>query len=375
MELTMDTRKKGKSSKKINRRDFLALSGVVGAATLVAACGGAADAETQAPTRASANTPSQTSATITRASTQTPTQATTAEVAATTPTPEKPGVVLRIAHISDMHMDSENAAISGFSRVLAQVQKLTPAVDVVFNTGDCVMDSLKADKKSAEAQWEQFTTILKANCSLPVFHAIGNHDVWGWGLPKSSQQKIQGDPLYGKGLALQQLGLRERYYSFDKAGWHFIVLDSTHSAADGAQYPYTGKLDEDQFAWLTQELFFTPSSAPVCILSHIPILCACEFFDGENEKTGNWIVPGAWMHIDARRMRQLFQGYPNIRLCLSGHTHQQERLEYLGVKYLNDGAICGNWWQGSYLDFPPGYVVIELYADGSSNSRFITYNT
>jgi Icc protein len=134
-----------------------------------------------------------------------------------------------------------------------------------------------------------------------------------------------------------------------------------------------GKFDEDQYAWLSQDLFFTPSKTPVCIVSHIPIICACEFFDGKNENTGNWIVPGAWIHIDARRMRELFHSYPNVRLCLSGYTHQQELLEYLGVKYLNDGAISGNWWKGAYMDFPPGYVVVELYADGSSDSQFISY--
>ena len=78
------------------------------------------------------------------------------------------------------------------------------------------------------------------------------------------------------------------------------------------------------------------------------------------------------MHIDSRRTRNMFLKHTNVKLCLSGHAHQQEELTYLNVKYLNDGAICGAWWEGAYL-FPPGYVIIDLYDDGSSTSEFVTY--
>jgi len=336
MRQSQDNRRKST----LNRREFLTLAGAV---TLAAACNQTTGLEGQE-------------------------------------TPCAPGksagreAALRIAHITDMHVNSQYAATGGFKRALAHLQQLDPPVEVVFNTGDCVMDSLKTDKNAAIEQWGQFKSILQAGCSLPVYHAIGNHDVWGWGLPEQVQQEVKDDPLFGKGLAIQQLGLSGRYYAFDKSGWHFIVLDSAHLAEVASEHPYTGKLDDEQFDWLTAELKKTPAATPVCVLSHIPIFCACEFFDGNNESTGNWVVPGAWMHIDARRMRQLFLSYPNVRLCLSGHAHQQEVLEYLGVKYLNDGAISGNWWQGAYLDFPPGYVVIDLYADGSSDSQFVIYN-
>ena len=334
---------KGNSASRsnVNRRDFLTFGGITGAASLAAACGQG--------------------------------KPLTQPVSANKEASGQRKSVLRMAHITDMHMIDRVAATSGFARALANIRDLDPAVDVVFNTGDCVMDGLKTDKAQVEGQWALFKSILKDGCSLPVYHAIGNHDVWGWGLPDSTQQQIKDDPLFGKGMAVMQLGLPGRYYAFDKAGWHFIVLDSTHLPEIASDNPYTGKLDDEQFAWLSSELKNTPSETPVCVISHIPILCVCEFFDGENETTGNWVVPGAWMHIDARRMRQLFLSFPNVRLCLSGHAHQQEALEYLKVKYLNDGAISGNWWQGAYLDFPPGYVIIELFDDGSSESKFITY--
>jgi hypothetical protein len=102
---------------------------------------------------------------------------------------------------------------------------------------------------------------------------------------------------------------------------------------------------------------------------------ACEFFDGDRAVSGNWVVPSAWMHIDAGRLRQLFLAHPNVRLCLSGHAHQVDRVEYLGVRYSCDGTISGNRLQGTYLDCPPGYVMVDLFDDGSSETEFIAYDS
>jgi Icc protein len=77
------------------------------------------------------------------------------------------------------------------------------------------------------------------------------------------------------------------------------------------------------------------------------------------------------MHSDFLRIKKLFRQYPQIKVCLSGHTHLQDELEYLGVKYYCNGAISGNWWSGAFQEFAPAYAIIELYKDGSC-SRVIT---
>jgi Icc protein len=280
--------------------------------------------------------------------------------------------VLRIAHLTDMHVLPNTIAKEGLARAIRHAQALDPQPDLVLNTGDCIMDSLTARKEDALAQWSAFREVFDAECALPVVHCIGNHDVWGWGLDDPA---LESDPLYGKGMALQQLELPERFFSYDQAGWHFIVLDSTHlPVIPGSDIPYAGMLDEEQYLWFEQDLEGTPADTPVCVASHIPFVTVCEYFDGQNEQSGNWVVPGAWMHIDARRMRSLFLDHPNVRLCLSGHAHQHERLEYLGVKYLCDGAVSGNWWSGVYMDCPPAYVVVDLFSDGSSEHTFVAYD-
>ena len=287
-----------------------------------------------------------------------------------------PEPVLRLAHLTDMHIAPGDATSSGFARALRHAQALEPPVDAVLNTGDCVLESLFADRNATLAQWDAFNAVLDAELTLPIYHCIGNHDVWGWGLEDPA---LEDDPLFGKGFALQGLGLARRYYTFDLGSWRFIVLDSTHPSILGpgaphADIPYTGRLDEEQFQWLEGQLAATPSAQPVCAVSHIPILSACELLDGPNEESGNWLVPGAWVHIDARRLWELFRLHPNMRACLSGHTHQHERIDYHGVTYLTNGAVCGSWWQGDYMGFPPAYVVVSFFADGSLESRFVAYD-
>lgn len=277
---------------------------------------------------------------------------------------------LRIAHLTDFHTTQLGLGEDGIVQALRQAQAQSDPPDILLNTGDSIMDAMEVPQSMVEGQWEVFNKLFKAECKLPAFHAIGNHDVLGWGWRNAP---FQNDPLYGKEMALQQLGLSNRFYSFDRAGWRFIILDSTHLPNEASEHPYIGQIDDEQWDWLVKEIEATKAETPICIASHIPIVSACEYFDGENEASGNWVIPAAWVHIDARRMRQLFLQHPNVRVCLSGHTHQYESVDYLGVRYISSGAVCGDWWRGAYLDFPPAYVLVDLYEDGSAESQFVPY--
>ena len=132
-------------------------------------------------------------------------------------------------------------------------------------------------------------------------------------------------------------------------------------------------MEEEQFQWLAQEL--DGNELPCCIVSHIPILSACSFFDGPNEQSGNWSVPGEWMHLDARPIKNLFTQHPEVKLCLSGHIHLGERLDYLGVSYFCNGAVCGNYWRGAKQEFAPAYALTDLFSDGTFENRLVFYNS
>lgn len=276
--------------------------------------------------------------------------------------------VLRIAHLTDIHVEPGRKSGEGLAACLHHVQNQTDRPDLIFNGGDSVMDALGADESRVRAQWDVFTRVFKNECSLPVEHCIGNHDVWGW--DRTHSPATGKEPLYGKRWAMEALGLDTPYRSFDRVGWHFVILDSTHSTHNGS---YTAKLDDDQFIWLDADLGAVDPATPVLILSHIPILAACAYLDGDNEKSGNWSVPGAWMHIDARRIKDLLLRHPNVKLCLSGHIHLVDRVDYLGVTYLCNGAVCGGWWKGPYQECDCGYSLVDLYDDGTFDHRYINF--
>jgi 3',5'-cyclic-AMP phosphodiesterase len=276
---------------------------------------------------------------------------------------------LRFVYLTDMHIHRGPVPERGIRNLLEEIHSLEERPDFVINSGDNIMESLKRSKEDTAAQWESWNEYYRSKLNYELFSCIGNHDIWGWGL---KDRQLENDPLYVKNWAVQELGIPNRYYSMNKNNWHFIFLDSSHRNDD--HQSYIAKLDQEQFEWLEEDLNQTGTTAPVCIVSHIPIISTSVFFDGNNEKSGSWNVPGAWMHVDARKIKDLFSDYPNIKLAISGHVHLADKTNYLGIDYLCNGAACGAWWFGKYQEFPPMYAIIDLFEDGSFNSQIVHYN-
>ena len=274
--------------------------------------------------------------------------------------------VLRIAHLTDIHLAPQRNAPHWFTTCLHHAQE-QHKVDLILNTGDEIFDSMRTPEAGVRKLWDLSQGIWKSECSVPVERAIGNHEVWG--IDKAKSKTTGDEPLYGKKWAMSINGWEKTYRSFDRAGWHFIALDGVTPTEDY----FIGRLDDEQFAWLSDDLSRVNPATPVLIFSHIPLFSAAAFFFHANEQSGNWQVSAHIMHIDARRIKDLLAKHPNVKLCLSGHLHMVERVEYLGVTFLCNGAVCGGWWNGPHQGFDPGYGVIDLYADGSFDNKYVTY--
>lgn len=273
---------------------------------------------------------------------------------------------LRIVQLTDIHLQPKRRAPEGLAACLHHVQEHYRP-QMIIGTGDAIMDSSDADEARVKLQWELWKRVWKAESDLPIEHCLGNHDVWG--LNKKNSKTHGSEPRYGKKWVMEINGWERPYRSFDRAGWHFVALDSVMPAGDS----YVGKFDDEQFEWLADDLARADASKPVCLFSHIPIFSAAAFYDGEHEKSGNWNISASIMHIDARRVKDLFRKHPNVKLCLSGHLHLVDRVDYLGVTYLCNGAVCGGWWKGSHQECEPGYGVIDLHPDGRIDNQYVTY--
>ena len=266
----------------------------------------------------------------------------------------------RIAHLTDVHILPKRGPEKSFAEALEHAQGR--GAELIINGGDAIMDASDTKMSLVETYWSAYNRILKEHNSLPVINVLGNHDVFGW---SSRDRRVEF-----KAEALQRLGLEKPYYSLEKAGWKLIVLDSIAWAPERPR-GYKADLGLDQQQWLTAELEST--KLPTCVISHIPILSACAFFDGPNEETDDWTVPGAWMHLDARALNDLFSKHPQVKLCLSGHIHLVDSVRFVRVEYFCDGAVSGYYWKGPYQGFGPGYALVDLLPDGSYRHEMVYY--
>jgi Icc protein len=280
----------------------------------------------------------------------------------------RPRKILTIAHLTDTHVQPELNAQAGLAMALRHAQSHPAKPDIILSGGDNIMDGFAQWRERTTEVWKIWSDTVREECSLPLYSCIGNHDIWGWA---KTWSKATGDePFYGKQWAIDEMGLPGRYYSMDFKGVHLVMLDSTHT--DGGE-GYIAKLDEEQFEWLAEDLGRVPPGRHTVIVSHIPIVSSTVFFYEDRNRNGNWDVPGSWMHVDAIRLKDLFRQHPTVKVCLSGHMHMVDRVDYLGVGYICSGAVCAGWWKGPCNEFENGYTILELFEDGSYDWQYVEF--
>ncbi|HEV3437021.1 MAG TPA: metallophosphoesterase [Gemmata sp.] len=276
---------------------------------------------------------------------------------------KKPAI--RAAHITDVHITNDRNSPKGVDAMFAHMlgrKDWTP--EIILDTGDTVMsvDGNTTGAKAAEqiALWK---AAVKA-CPVPIHACLGNHDVWDG---KEPTDAIPAEKK-GFGLMTEVLGMPAPYYSFDKGGWHFIALNSM------CGWPKYGALTPEHFGWLKADLDKTSKTTPVLVMSHLPILSVTSLVYGDScRKNNDNLVPGVWQHADVWAITEVFRKHPNVKLCLSGHMHTCDRVEYRGVWYVCGGAVSGAWWNGGEYGFPPCYGAMDLFADGSFTYEFVDY--
>jgi predicted MPP superfamily phosphohydrolase len=291
-----------------------------------------------------------------------------ADVKITEPAPRE-GTPFRIAHLTDMHVTEKHNAQAGFAAALKSIAQIDPPPQFLLTGGDHIMDALVTTRERAVEQWDMYGKILGENTKLKTYACIGNHDVWGW---SAKEHDYSAHPDFGKPIALDRLGLKDRYYSFDAGGWHFVLLDNIAIRDRG----YYGAFDDAQQAWLDKDLAknMAGEKLPVCIVTHIPLCGISPFFfakGGENNENFYRTTDNLMHHNVKPLLRQLAAA--NVKLCISGHTHLLDRVDYLGISFVCDGAVSGNWWGGPYQDFQEGYGVFDLYPSGAFEHRYVDY--
>lgn len=278
------------------------------------------------------------------------------------PTASRAVRALRVAQLTDTHVYHERDCPARIRPFLAQFASAAADADLVLHTGDVIMDGVEADRDATARQWALWHELARELPKQPKY-AIGNHDVWG-AAPST-------DLRYGKAWAVDTLELPGRYYAFTQNGWRFIVLDSTHPVPAGW---YTARIDDEQLAWLGNELASTSTTTPIAIVSHIPLLSAAvvQWAKSEGEL---WSVSNGLMHADSHTLQALLRRYANVKVCVSGHLHLLDRVVYDGITYLGCGAVSGDWWKHQmFHQTSCGFAMLDFYTDGSVERTYHPYD-
>lgn len=190
-------------------------------------------------------------------------------------------------------------------------------VDFIIQLGDFMR--LDEDSKPIKEIWDK--------CDIKKYHVLGNHDM----------------DQYSKEKFIEGFNIINRYYSFDKGEFHFIVLDA-NNIYDGTKYtPYGngnyGRLDisqqnfidPEQLEWLKKDLKETNKRC--IIFSHESI----ERVIGNREEVRKILE-------DANTEA----GFKKVVLSFSGHNHSNYTENINGITYTQINSASYVWIEGNY---------------------------
>ena len=174
-------------------------------------------------------------------------------------------------------------------KVVSAILKVRPAV--VFHLGDFV------DRGSSSNDWQAFKEITsKLLKSAEFFPVLGNHE--------------QGSALFFKNFNLAN---NQSWYSVERQGIHFTILDSTHGLSPNSP----------QYRWLESDLSSIKDNVRFrIVLLHHPILSV----GGHN--------------IGRKNLKFLLPLFKRYRICavFCGHEHNYQRFLQNNIYYIDTGG-------------------------------------
>lgn len=154
----------------------------------------------------------------------------------------------------------------------------------------------------------------------PTYHVLGNHD----------HDSISKEQFLER---VKNSGFRKarNYYSFDRKGYHFIVLDANYTS-EGVPYGH-GNFDwkdcyipEDQLRWLQKDLKSTKKPTVVFVHQRLD----------EKENNQNYCVS------NSSAVRTILEDSEKVALVVQGHDHRGDTHSINDIVYYTmQGAIEG----------------------------------
>ncbi|MEI6085112.1 MAG: metallophosphoesterase [Verrucomicrobiota bacterium] len=241
--------------------------------------------------------------------------------------------VLQFGLITDVHYaDREHAGSRYYRESLGKMREAVgkfraaqPAF--VVQVGDLIDE---APTVAGEAGHAQIINAEFGKFAGDRYHVLGNHDVW----------------TLTKAQYLEAVGQKEAHYSFDKAGFHFVVLDACYRR-DGVAYGGKNNKWDDtdvpaaQREWLAEDLHH--AGKPTIVFIH--------------QRTD---IAGAHSISSDAAVRQIFEQSGQVLAVFQGHHHVNDHKEIAGIHYVTLMATVDGTGEVNNA-----YALIDVFKDGT----------
>ena len=252
---------------------------------------------------------------------------------------------LRFVFYTDIHARTEWDTPTALERAANAIN--AQRADLVVAGGDLITDGFQSSAETVAPRWDVYMTMHRA-INRDIYPVMGNHDLVA-AIPEDGTPRSE-DP---RAIYRSKMGLDRTYYSFDAAGYHFVVLDSIQIT--GGRMKYQGFIWPEQLEWLKEDLSRVSKAAPVVLATHVPMLTA--FYSATRGSTVP--APKNRVMVNNKEVLELFEGH-HLILVLQGHLHVSEMLRWRDTTFITGGAISAKWWRGPWFGTEEGFCVITI---------------
>jgi len=149
------------------------------------------------------------------------------------------------------------------------------------------------------------------------YHVLGNHDMDG-GFTRDS--------------AVSYLGSAGRYYSFDRGGFHFVVLDCNEvNPSPGRPPGYARYVGKEQQEWLRGDL--KKAGLPTVVFSHQPVRTGID----NPDEIMNILVESGKANPAGR-----------VIACFNGHDHANQAKQVSNIWFIQVNSMSYDWLGDEY---------------------------
>ncbi len=246
---------------------------------------------------------------------------------------------LLVAQITDTHLFADVEpnvfgvpTYKSLQVVVERLSKIQPQPDILLLTGDLSQDE-------SSQSYDRVHNVL-APLNIPTYWLPGNHDNL-----QVMEQVLQQPPI-------------DATKSFHAGGWNFLLLSSL---VPGCVH---GEISKQSLEWLELQLTNHPTLIAV---HHPPCLINSDWMDNINLR-------------NYEEFLAVVDRYPQVKLVVFGHIHQEFDTQRYGVRYLGSPSTCVQF-QPESREFAidkqaqPGFRLLNLFVDGTYNTEIVrTYS-